>query len=207
MYPARFPGLMPFRGFVAVHVPAEPPLAALLDELGRLRADLKPVEPGQLHFTLSFLGSVPDDAQPALAAGMLEGARGVQPFDVALRGVGAFPSARRPRVVWAGVRDPKPLVELALRMREALAKAGFEGDDKDFRAHLTLARVKGERGPRRAGSPGPSPLGVDEIVRFLAIHGQDELPTIRVHETQLYKSTLGPKGPSYESLAVAPLEG
>lgn len=184
---------MAFRGFAAVPVPAVPALTALLDEIGRLRADVKPVLPEHLHFTLSFLGDTPDDAVGPLADALREAAKGVGPFDVELHAVGAFPSARRPRVVWVGVRDPKPMVELALRTREAFARAGHAGDDKDFRAHLTLARVRSNR-------------GVDELVRFLRVHGDDALPTIRVAESRLYKSTLGPHGPTYEALATAPLE-
>lgn len=184
---------MAFRGFAAVPVPADPALKALLEEIGRLRADVRAVHPDHLHFTLSFLGQVPEEAKGPLGDALLEAARPVKPFDIDLRGVGAFPSARRPRVVWVGVRDPRPLVELAQRTRDAFAKAGHRGDDKDFRAHLTLARVRSER-------------GLDELVRFLVLHGNDGLPTIRAEETRLYKSVLGSQGPSYETLAVAPLE-
>lgn len=184
---------MAYRGFAAVPVPAEPALAALLGELGRLRADVKPVPPDQLHFTLSFLGETPDEATAPLAEALREATRGLAPFEVELHGVGAFPSARRPRVVWAGVRDPKPLVALALRTRDAFARAGHVGDDKDFRAHLTLGRVKSER-------------DLDELGRFLRVHADDALPTVRVREARLYKSTLGPQGPTYETLAAATLE-
>lgn len=167
---------------------------SLLGELGRLDADLRPVEPEHLHVTLSFLGQVPDDAREALAAAIVEGARGIHAFDVELRAVGAFPNVRHPRVVWVGVRDPRPLVELALRTREALARAGHAGDDKDFRAHLTLARVKSER-------------GIGEVVRFLRAHGADDaIARFRVGETRLYESRPGTRGPTYETLAVAPLE-
>lgn len=189
----KFPAHMPFRGFVAVSAPAQPPLVALLGELGTLARGVKAVEPHNLHFTLSFLGQVPDDAQAPIAAALVEAARGVAPFRAHLRGVGAFPSARRPRVVWAGVDDPRPLAALATRVREALAARGLAGDDKDFRAHLTLARVKSERAP-------------DELVHFLRVHGQDELYDIDVREVRLYKSVLAPTGPTYEPLASAALE-
>lgn len=199
---------MAFRGFVAVPVAAQPPLPALLEEIGALRADVKPVEPANLHFTLSFLGQVEDGMRPALEGALAEAAHGMQPFDVELHGVGAFPSARRPRVVWAGVVDPRPIVALALRVREELAKVGAPADDKDFRAHLTLARVKSE-------------AGVHEVVSFLKRHGGDELPTTRVKDVRLYRSVLGPTaldvppgtsaprrgaGPTYETLFAAPLE-
>lgn len=184
---------MAFRGFVAVPVPAAPALVGLIEELERLRDGVKPVRPENLHFTLSFLGSVEDEAREPLAREIADALRGARAFDVELRGVGAFPSARRPRVVWAAVVDPKPLVELALRAREAVAKAGVRADDKDFRAHLTLARVR--EGAR-----------VDPLVQFLRAHGGDELGAMRVEDVRLYQSKLGPHGPTYEALATAPLE-
>lgn len=188
----KFPALMAFRGFVAVSAPVQPPLVALLDELARPRG-VKPVEPQNLHFTLSFLGQVEDDARDAIAAALADATRGVAPFCAHLRGVGAFPSARRPRVVWAGVEDPRPLSALATRVGEALAARGLHGDDKDFRAHLTLARVKAERAP-------------DELIRFLRAHGQDDLYDLDVREVTLYRSVPSPTGPTYEPLAGAALE-
>lgn len=189
-----FRDLMPFRGFVAVPVPADPSLARLLDELGTLRADVKPVEPEQLHFTLSFLGWLPDEAKAPLSAALPRATEGIAAFDVHLATVGAFPNVRHPRVVWAGVEDPPPLVRLATRVRETLADAGYRGDDKDFRAHLTLARVK-------------SPRGLPEVASFLRAHGHDDLITFRANEVRFYESTLSPKGPTYTTLATAPLEG
>jgi RNA 2',3'-cyclic 3'-phosphodiesterase len=85
------------------------------------------------------------------------------------------------------------MVALALRAREALARAGYRGDDKDFRAHLTLARVR--EGARTDGT------GL-----FLRRHGQDELGSFPVETVCLYQSKLSPKGPAYEALSVARLE-
>lgn len=184
---------MAFRAFVAVPVPALASLVALLDVLSRIRADVKPVEPTQLHFTLSFLGDVPEEAATPLAEAITEAARGVAAFDQPLRAVGAFPSASRPRVVWAGVSDPRPISDLALRVRMELARRGFPGDDRDFRAHLTLARVRSKE-------------GLGELVTFLKRHGPDELGTMRVDEVVLFRSRLGPHGPTYDALARAPLE-
>lgn len=193
MYPALFPRPMAFRAFVAVPVAPLPALGTLLDEIGRLRADLKTVEASQLHFTLSFLGNVPDEARAALGDAIREAARGVPAFDLELRAVGAFPSARRPRVVWAGVADPKAISELATLVRAELAKRDLPRDDKDFRAHLTLARVRSEK-------------GVEDLVSFLRHHGHDDLGSIHVSEVVLYRSVLSPRGPAYEALETAPLE-
>lgn len=185
---------MPFRAFVGVPVPAEPPLVALLDGLAATGADLKVVDPAQLHVTLSFLGQVPDEAAPRIAAALDEAARPFAPFKLRLQGVGAFPSARRPRVVWAGSKDAEPLVKLANATRDTLRAAGFAGDDKDFRAHVTLARTRSEA--RIAGA-----------VAFLRDHGRDELPEVPVRDVRLYRSVLSPGGPAYEVVHAAALGG
>lgn len=184
---------MPFRAFVAVPAPADPPLVSLLEGLAALDADVKPVEPGNLHFTLSFLGDVADDATEPLGRALARACRHAHPFTLRLQGVGAFPSARRPRVVWVGVEDARPIAALATRVREELRAAGFDGDDKDFRAHLTLARVRSER-------------GLDALVRFLQAHGHDAPGEVAVDHVSLYRSRLGPAGPTYDAVATARLE-
>jgi 2'-5' RNA ligase len=183
-----------FRAFVGTPLAREPRLDALLDALAATSADLKVVEGDHLHVTLSFLGDVPDDAAPRLAAALDEAARRVAPFELALEGVGAFPNARRPRVVWAGAADPRPLADLASRVRERLAEAGFPGDDKEFRAHVTLARVRSER-------------GIGRLVDFLRDHGRDALPSFPVREAVLFRSDLSPHGATHRRLHEARLEG
>lgn len=190
--PQASPRDVTFRAFVGVPVAAEPPLVELLDALKATDADVKPVEPQNLHLTISFLGPVPDEAAPLIAAALHEAARGVEPFTLDLHAVGAFPSARRPRVVWAGIRNPRPVSELAVRVRASLAEAGQPQDSKDFRAHVTLARVRSERGH-------------DRLAAFLRAHGHHELPTLSVRDVRLYKSVLGPAGPAYETVHVEPL--
>jgi len=183
---------VPFRAFVGIPLKAEPALVALLDALDATGADLKVVAPDHLHLTLSFLGDVPDDAAGPLARALDDATRGERAFPLALAGVGAFPSARRARVVWAGARDPARVSALAAKVRASLAAAGHQGDDKDFRAHVTLARVRSDR-------------GADKVERFLQAHGRDELPTVPVEEVVLFRSTLGPHGPAYDRVHVARL--
>lgn len=184
---------MAFRAFVGVPVSPSPALASLLDGLAATGADLKIVEPTHLHLTLSFLGDVPDDAAPIIAAALDDATRGQAAFSLRLQGVGAFPNVRHPRVVWAGSVDPERMVALALRVRQRLTAAGFPGDEKDFRAHVTLARVRSER-------------GLDKVALFLREHGRDELPEEGVREVVLFKSTLGPHGPRYERVHSATLD-
>jgi len=104
----------------------------------------------QLHFTLAFLGEQPGPEE-ALAAG--EPLRETRPFEVALSGVGAFPNTARPRVLWLGVSDGAgELMDAAEQLRAALRQRGFQIEDRKFRAHLTIGRVRprGERFAKRA---------------------------------------------------------
>ena len=110
----------------------------------------------QLHFTLAFLGEQPgpDDA---LAAG--ESLRDLAAFDLVLSGVGAFPSTMRPRVIWLGVTGgAAELIAAAERLQKALRERGFALEERKFRPHLTLGRVRpqGERGAKRAMAVIPS---------------------------------------------------
>jgi len=101
----------------------------------------------QLHFTLAFLGEQPRPDE-ALAAGEL--LRDTRPFEIALAGVGAFPNTARPRVLWLGVSDgAAALMDAAERLRAALRQRGFQLEDRKFRAHLTIGRVR-PRGERLA---------------------------------------------------------
>lgn len=185
---------MAFRAFVGVPVDDEPRLRAALDGLAATGADLKLVDPSRVHLTLAFLGDVPDDAPSTLAPALDAATAGAPAFDVQLRGVGAFPTAGKPRVVWAGVHDAPRLDALAQSTRDHLAQAGFPGDDKPFRAHATLARTR-------------SPRGLDALVKFLAAHRDDHLGTHRVAGVRLYRSTLSPQGPRYDVMHEARLEG
>src|SRR2546427_10251860 len=94
----------------------------------------------QLHFTLAFLGEQPG-ADEALAAG--ESLRESAAFDLVLSGVGAFPSTMRPRVLWIGATEgASELVAAAERLRGALEQRGFRLEERKFRPHLTLGRVR-----------------------------------------------------------------
>lgn len=184
---------MAFRAFVGVPVGPLPALVRLVEGLDACGADVRTVAPEQLHLTLSFLGDVPDDAAGPLAQALDAATRAFRPFTARLKGVGAFPNARRPRVAWVALEDPKPMVDLALAVRGALQAAGFPGDDKDFRAHVTLARTRSER-------------GLDKLVGFLREHGRDEAGDVDVREVRLYRSVLGPQGALHETLHAARLE-
>ena len=180
------------RLFFALPVPGEAKeaLRGPLDAAKKASADgvgFTRVE--QLHFTLAFLGEQ-RDADEALAAG--ETLRQSPQFEVALAGVGAFPNTARPRVLWLGVSSgAAELISLAERLQVELRSRGFSLDDRHFRPHLTVGRVRprGERGAKHALAALPPA----EFARWTA------------HEACLMQSVLGRGGATHTILRSFPL--
>jgi 2'-5' RNA ligase len=175
----------PLRLFVAASVPRTH-LDALASAVGGLHDRLPgarwaPVE--NQHVTLKFLGSTPADALPDVLAALESSAASHRPSDVALGGLGAFPSARRARVLWARVDDPSSLLtSLAGALDANLAPLGYRIEKRPFTPHLTLARFR-------------EPARVDGIVS-----GFDWNPPEpwTVQTIELYLSRLSPRGATYE---------
>jgi RNA 2',3'-cyclic 3'-phosphodiesterase len=137
------------RLFLAVFPPAAVQRAAhqCIEALRRPGDGVSWVKPDNLHYTLRFLGEVGEDGAGRAAEAAAEAAGGAKAFAAALGGLGAFPNARRARVLWAGMSEGGAALEaLARELDRALAKRGFGKADKPFSAHLTLGRVR-EPGP------------------------------------------------------------
>jgi 2'-5' RNA ligase len=187
------------RLFVAL----EPPdavrrrIAALAVELrraaGRAADDVRWVVPENVHLTLQFLGAVPEERVADVEAAVRAAAGQVRPLSLEVRGVGGFPNARRPRVVWAGLEgETAGVAELVRDLGRRLAPLGFPPEERPFSAHLTLGRARDTR-----GAPG--------LAGALAHAAESPPAPWRASEIVLFESHLSPKGPRYEALARAPL--
>ncbi|MFH2127871.1 MAG: RNA 2',3'-cyclic phosphodiesterase [Pseudomonadota bacterium] len=184
------------RSFIALEMPPEVKefAAGLIKELKPSGADVKWVEPMNLHLTLKFLGEV-DPGATADIITVLEGALGGRSAPgLSAGGCGAFPNARSPKVVWLGLGGQTDLVaQMARAVETALEPLGFEAEKRAFKPHLTLGRV---RRPRRgAKAPSTAPLS-----RALAALAAAAGPSFRADRVALMKSTLTGSGPIYESL-------
>lgn len=173
------------RAFIAIELPndvrhALGDVAAALAE-GVPRSAVRWVRPAQMHLTLRFLGDTPADRLPAIQAAM-DGVAGQHaPFALRLTEAGGFPNARRPRVVWVGLGgEEAALLSLVAVLNGALLPLGWPPEDRPFRAHLTLGRVKDERAAQGLNwSVAVPPLPV---------------PVAALH---LIESQLRPDGPVY----------
>ena len=99
--------------------------------------------PERVHLTLKFLGEVqPEDLTRVGSALERIGQHG-EPFDAAISGFGVFPSARRARILWAGIgRGAEGFGSLARAIEYLLEPEGFAREDKPFVPHLTLGRAR-----------------------------------------------------------------
>jgi 2'-5' RNA ligase len=130
------------RLFTAIDIPTDL-TEALRSFVSRLRPAAQiswsPVE--NLHVTTKFIGEWPepqlDEMKSALASVPVTG-----PIEVAVKGIGWFPNARKPRVFWAGVDGGEALRSLARTTDEAVARFGVPVEKRDFSPHLTLARIR-----------------------------------------------------------------
>lgn len=134
------------RLFVAINF-SETLRQDLWSAIETLRASALPVrwvKPEAMHLTLKFLGEVAADRQDQLADALQHAAGTSRPVTVTVGELGAFPDARRPRVLWAGV-SPEPGLELLQhQVEQAFAPLGFPPEGRPFRPHLTLGRVERE---------------------------------------------------------------
>lgn len=158
-------------------------------ELSLTQTDLKFVDPNTLHVTLLFLGDV-EEALTREMCGLLKG-RELMAKRIRLEGLGFFPSASRPSVVWLGVTSGAEELSLAADRVAALLKPfGFAPDSKGFQSHITIARVRSGRNRER----------LVERTRELS---QEPIGEVITSAVRLKKSTLTPKGPIYETICEA----
>ena len=186
------------RTFVAVEIGSEVRnrAAELIAALSAAGADVKWVEPKNLHLTLKFLGDVDTGEIHQVCRAVQDAVADAAPFEFELRGAGAFPGAGRPRTVWLGVaQGEEELVALNGRIEPPLEKLGFRREARRYQPHLTIGRV-------RRGGPGVRALG-----ELLSQRSDFEAGRTAVAEVIVFSSQLDRSGPTYEPLARAPLGG
>ncbi len=182
------------RTFIAVDVNSAlaEKIAALLASFAKTRADVRWVRTDGLHITLKFLGPTREADLPSVQAAMSAVADHHAPWQIELRGVGAFPSLKRPRVLWVGVRDGGQLTEVARELDQALAPLGFAPEERAFQPHLTLGRFR-------------SLHRWDALEEAIKPYLDEPLGASEVTELILYESDLRPGGAVYTRLCQIPL--
>ncbi|TLZ55508.1 MAG: RNA 2',3'-cyclic phosphodiesterase [Methanobacteriota archaeon] len=185
---------MTFRGFIAVDVPGGPALDAFAAGLRKASPSLKVVDTDQLHLTVKFLGYTEEGLVPEIVTTIREATADLRPFEARVRGTGAFPSLGRMNVIWVGVDGAEPIARITDSLEASLEALGFPRERRPWKAHVTLARVKGRQ-------------DLDRVRRILEVHASEEFGTHTVDAVHLKKSVLTPQGAVYsvvETLRLGP---
>ncbi len=175
------------RLFVAIELPD-----TLKEEVFAIRNDLpggRWVSPDQLHLTLRFIGEVDEQTLLAVKKG-LSTVRGA-PFQLAVAGIGHFPPAKSPRILWAGVHADSTLLLVQRGVESALQHAGIPGETRPFAPHITIARLKG------------TPLSL--VREFEQLHGSFAPSPFQVAAFHLFESIFSGNSVSHVKLAEYPL--
>jgi 2'-5' RNA ligase len=189
------------RLFVAIAVPEE--IQSRLGELQRewrerlKRSSISWTRQENFHITLRFLGDVPSNRVDDLTRALAGAVAPLAPLRLAAIGLGCFPNSRRPRILWAGVRDEAgELAELARRIVDATNSFSSKPAEERFTGHLTLARV--------------GPVGGDAssiIDRFIREAAARSAGSWCAETVELVRSELHSAGSRYMTLARLPLAG
>lgn len=183
------------RLFVGINLPKKQ-RARIHSAARKLREEELPIrwiEPDNLHVTLKFLGEVRREHVPAVEEAIARVASSTPAFTTVLAGFGAFPTIRRPRVVWLGVGANPELRCLKQDLEWTLGDVGFEAETRAFHPHVTLGRAEAEGG---AGAF----RGLDELIAAMSF--DDEL---KVHTLDLMRSHLSKEGARYSVVSGARL--
>ena len=184
------------RTFIAIELPerVKKRIEQAQAPLRKTKAFVSWVKPGNIHVTLKFLGEVPEDKINDVFLATGKALEGAKKFKLRLKGMGAFPDFRRPRVIWIGAeKGEEELSCLAERVEEEMEKIGFPKENRKFSAHFTIGRVK-------------SPKNIENLTELVksSDFSTDE---IEVNEVVVMRSQLHPAGAIYTPLKKIQLIG
>jgi 2'-5' RNA ligase len=177
------------RAFLSINIDDQ----LLLSHIGQLQqrldqkaAKMKLIEINNIHFTLRFFGDTPLDKIGKIRE-HLEKIE-VEPFDIRIAGVGAFPNKRRPRIVWIGVtKNGQQVRELKMEIDLLLKDVGYQSEKRKYTPHATIARVRNISDSNRIA------VNLDELAN-------EPIGSMSVSGFTMMKSTLTPTGPIYDTM-------
>ncbi len=177
------------RAFIALELDSsvKEKISSLISQLKNIDSSIKWVPSEALHFTLKFLGNI-DTAMIQPIANELEKISKDTPcFKISFSKIGAFPNMNRPKVIWIGVENgAQSIIHLAQKCESHLETLGFKKEPREYKAHLTLGRVK-------------SLKNIDTVIKKA---GEIDLPidSAGIQKITLFQSDLTSKGAIYKEL-------
>jgi RNA 2',3'-cyclic 3'-phosphodiesterase len=177
------------RIFIAIKVNPESELLRMFSSLkAALGAEnIKWVDTASIHLTLAFIGDTEEKRIRVLSSMLKERCAGFGEFDFNLTGTGVFKNLRDPRVLWAGIQSAERLIQLNNIIAEGLKLDGFEIEERQFKPHLTLGRIK-------------SVKNIENLKTMLERYKDNQFQIVHVNEVILFESILVQTGPLYKPL-------
>ena len=178
------------RSFLAIELPKTllKKIEEVQEDLKASHADVRWVNPEKIHLTLKFFGNIEEPRIDTMMDSIREIVCRTPSFLLKVRGMGAFPHPKNPRVVWTGLEDGRGVIQPFQREIElAFEKIGFEPEKRHFQPHLTLGRVNSSRGR-------------EELMGKIEKYKEQEFGDLEVSRVILFKSDLRPSGPIYTPL-------
>ena len=150
------------------------------------KSGIKWIDPDGMHLTIKFLGEVPEEKIHGLEECIASVAGTSRKFPLQFRGSGTFPQGFGPgsRILWIGVHGEPEISRLQETLEIALEKHGFPREERPFKPHLTLGRVK-------------SPEGLLPVLSEFEKYRETEFGNMQVDRIVLMESRLTPQGPFY----------
>ncbi len=176
------------RSFIAFEIPESirREIARTMRQMATHWPEYRWVDTDQLHLTMNFLGDVPDEKITDVCQVLRKVVPAFDAFSFTLSGLGAFPKAKRPRVLWLGVTEgASQLSKLYYQLADDLEHLRLERDRKAFRPHVTLARIR----DRQRWS--------DSIVEKVERNDPLEMGVVDANQLVLYSSHMEKAGPVY----------
>jgi len=158
-----------------------------IDRLKKHDADVKWVRVDNMHLTLKFLGKTPENILPKIQESLFNVVLSYNPFYIRIYGTGVFPNRKYPRVIWVGVEDSDMLKRLYSDIENVMASLGFKKEQRSFKPHLTLGRVRSHK-------------RIMPVVLDLDTFKDKEFGNIHIKKIKLMKSELKPQGAMYSCL-------
>lgn len=178
------------RAFIAIKIPEDiiQQIVGVQDVLKRSGVSVKWVEPQNIHLTLKFLGDIVESQIGGIVQVIQESTEEIDPFQISISHVGAFPNLRYPRVIWVGVQDvQKVLQKFQHRLEQGLTTLGFVIEEGIFKPHITIGRIKSQKGK-------------GNLLRIVETLVNTQLGIVQVNSIHLIQSSLKPTGPEYTVL-------
>ncbi len=146
------------------------------------------VKPGGMHLTLKFLGEIDQEKTEKVKANLREVFKNFAPFMIRFTGTGTFPhNSRHPRVLWMGAEAHPTIFNLQNAIEEEMAKLQFKREKRKFFPHLTLGRVKFQK-------------GIAPVLDKLNSRKNHNFGEMEINKITLFQSSLKPSGAEYYPL-------